>query len=111
MNIHTPENWELPESAATAERDYLLRPRDSEGATPRRDFLKRVGLSLAGAAMLPPALRAATAGFPPKVNADFRDPALKPTAYELITSYNNFYEFGTGKGDPKPNAEGWKTEP
>lgn len=29
---------------------------------------------------------------------------LKPTAYEDITSYNNFYEFGTDKSDPKANA-------
>jgi methionine sulfoxide reductase catalytic subunit len=29
---------------------------------------------------------------------------LKPTPYEDITSYNNFYEFGTDKTDPKANA-------
>ena len=46
------------------------------------------------------------------MNPDHRDPALQPTPYELITSYCNFYEFGTGKGDPKVNANrGWKTEP
>lgn len=109
MHIRLPKNWELPESAATPERDYELRP---EPASPRRDFLKTVGLGLAGAALGPRALLGATGGFPTKVNPDFRDPALKPTAYELITSYNNFYEFGTDKADPKPNAnKGWKTEP
>ena len=107
MHIHTRQDWELPESAVTAERDYDLRP--------RRDFLKALGYGaagLAGAALTSRDLLATTAGFPTTVNADYRDPALKPTAYELITSYNNFYEFGTDKADPKPNAnKGWKTEP
>jgi methionine sulfoxide reductase catalytic subunit len=30
--------------------------------------------------------------------------SLKPTSFEDITSYNNFYEFGTDKSDPKANA-------
>lgn len=111
MHIRSPKAWELPDSAATPERDYVLRPR-SEELRPRRDFLKTLGLGLAGAALLPRTIRAATAGFPTRVNPAYRDPALVPTAYELITSYNNFYEFGTGKADPKPNAnDGWKTDP
>jgi sulfoxide reductase catalytic subunit YedY len=36
---------------------------------------------------------------------------LTPTAYEDATSYNNFYEFGTGKGDPARNARMMTTEP
>jgi methionine sulfoxide reductase catalytic subunit len=111
MLIRTPKDWELPESAATPERDYSLRPRGADIPTPRREFLRTLGLGLAGATLLPRGLRAATAGFPTKINPAYRDPALKPTAYELITSYNNFYEFGTDKGDPKPNAKDWKTEP
>lgn len=36
----------------------------------------------------------------------------KLTSYEHITTYNNFYEFGTDKDDPKRAANrGWKTEP
>ena len=107
MLIRTPKEWELPESATTPERDYLLHP--------RRDFLKTIGYGvagLAGAALVSRDLRATTAGFPTKVNPNYRDPALKPTADEFVTSYNNFYEFGTGKADPRPNAnKGWKTEP
>ena len=110
MLIRSPKDWELPESAATSERDYDLRPRERL-LQPRREFLKKLGLGLAGAALLPRALQAATAGFPTKVNPNYRDPALKPTAYDAITSYNNFYEFGTDKSDPKPNAADWKTEP
>src|SRR5215212_11973958 len=112
MLIRIPKDWELPESAVTPERDYHLRPRT---VTPRRDFLKTLGYGvagLAGASLTSRDVFATTAGFPTKMNSDYRDPALKPTAYELITSYNNFYEFGTDKADPKPNAnKGWKTEP
>ncbi len=101
MLIRTPKDWELRESTATPEALYRL--------SHRRDFLKALGL--AGAAFAARDLLGATAGFPTKVNAGYRDPALKPTPYELITSYNNFYEFGTDKSDPKPNSAGWKTEP
>jgi methionine sulfoxide reductase catalytic subunit len=34
-----------------------------------------------------------------------------PTAYEDITSYNNYYEFGTGKSDPANYAGGLTTDP
>ena len=102
MLIRTPPSWELPESAATPESVYRN----------RRTFLKTLGLAGAALSLAPRDLLATTAGFPTRVNADYRDPALKPTNYELITSYNNFYEFGTDKADPKPNAnKGWKTEP
>jgi len=33
------------------------------------------------------------------------------TPYDDVTSYNNFYEFGTGKGDPEDNAGSLKTRP
>ncbi len=35
----------------------------------------------------------------------------KPTTLKGISSYNNFYEFGTGKEDPAANAHTLKTEP
>jgi sulfoxide reductase catalytic subunit YedY len=34
-----------------------------------------------------------------------------PTSYDDITSYNNYYEFGTDKGDPKANAGALRTHP
>jgi sulfoxide reductase catalytic subunit YedY len=102
MLIRTPKDWALPESAVTPEKLYHL--------SKRRDFLKAIGV--AGAALATRDLLGATAGFPTKVNPAYQDPALKPTAYEAITSYNNFYEFGTGKEDPVVLANrGWKTEP
>ena len=41
--------------------------------------------------------------------------ALAPNSWEDITSYNNYYEFGTGKEDPAANAhmlntDGWEIE-
>ncbi|MEM7439260.1 MAG: protein-methionine-sulfoxide reductase catalytic subunit MsrP [Pseudomonadota bacterium] len=35
----------------------------------------------------------------------------KPTSFDDITSYNNFYEFGTGKDDPARNAGALTTDP
>ena len=37
---------------------------------------------------------------------------MKLTPYDLVTSYNNFYEWGLSKEEPKELAnKGWKTEP
>jgi sulfoxide reductase catalytic subunit YedY len=36
---------------------------------------------------------------------------LVPNSYEDITQYNNYYEFGTGKGDPARHAHQLTTEP
>lgn len=35
----------------------------------------------------------------------------KPTPYKDATTYNNFYEFGTDKGDPVKRAQAFKTDP
>jgi len=37
--------------------------------------------------------------------------ALEPNSWEEVTSYNNFYEFGTGKDDPAANAHMLTTSP
>src|SRR5678815_3201947 len=63
----------------------------------RREWLTSVGMGLAGAVALP---RLAGA-----------QEALKPDSWDAITSYNNFYEFGTDKGDPKENAHTLKPRP
>ncbi|MFT5870387.1 MAG: sulfoxide reductase catalytic subunit YedY [Paracoccaceae bacterium] len=36
---------------------------------------------------------------------------LEPNTFEEITSYNNYYEFGTGKDDPARNAHQLTTDP
>lgn len=43
--------------------------------------------------------------------AQAQEDALQPSAWEDITGYNNFYEFGTGKEDPARNAHMMTTEP
>ena len=43
---------------------------------------------------------------PPRFRVD-----EEATTYEDATSYNNFYEFGTGKKDPAANAHTLRTEP
>jgi len=35
----------------------------------------------------------------------------KPTPFEDVTTYNNFYEFGTDKSDPSENSGGFKPHP
>jgi sulfoxide reductase catalytic subunit YedY len=63
----------------------------------RREWLASVGVGLAGLAL--PQLACAQSG----------DDKLTP--YESITSYNNFYEFGTGKDEPKENAHTLRPKP
>src|SRR5271163_4856967 len=34
-----------------------------------------------------------------------------PNSYQDITTYNNYYEFGTDKSDPSENAQQFRTKP
>ena len=94
MQIRVPSSWELPESAVTPEADYRK----------RRQFLKTLGKGVLGTALIPNLTWGATAGFPSKRNTRYTLPDLEPTDIELITSYNNFYEFSTDKGEVKKLA-------
>ncbi len=82
----------------------------------RRRFMQQAGaaLALAGAAgwSQRQAFAAAPAGapLPGKANPAFSVDD-KPTSYEDVTSYNNYYEFGTGKEDPARYASALRTEP
>jgi sulfoxide reductase catalytic subunit YedY len=40
-----------------------------------------------------------------------RQPAEKPNTWEEITTYNNYYEFGTDKEEPAENARAFRTSP
>jgi sulfoxide reductase catalytic subunit YedY len=51
---------------------------------------------------------------PVKLNGVIKGPYStdeKQTPYDDVTHYNNFYEFGTGKGDPVENAKNFQTSP
>ena len=69
--------------------------------TPKQFFLNRRQL-IAGAAAL---------GFVSPAAAQALGPDDLPNTLEDITSYNNYYEFGTGKEDPAANAGSLKTDP
>jgi sulfoxide reductase catalytic subunit YedY len=92
----------LPDSAVTPEANYLR----------RREFLRVFGLGLAASALLPQGIWAASTGFPDSINPAFKLDGVKLTPEDSITSYNNFYEWGFAKEQPKELANrGWKTEP
>ena len=76
----------------------------------RRRFMQ-AGLALAGAAALGPrALQAKTGVYANAARSPFStDEPL--TELDDVTSYNNFYEFGTGKADPAENAHTLKPAP
>ncbi len=111
MLIRRPDP--IPSSQITSEAQYLG----------RRDFLRRAGgfgVAMAGAGLVGAGGcttdddRAAAAAD----GAGARDAATSgspgtdtPTPYDDITSYNNYYEFGTDKSDPKANAQLLKTRP
>ncbi|MGY3868953.1 protein-methionine-sulfoxide reductase catalytic subunit MsrP [Aeromonas crassostreae] len=86
----------------------------------RRLVLKGLGLGAASLALPAQAslldlfkgdAAPAPAGKPLKASPAPRPEGLVLTPYDKATSHNNFYELGTGKGDPARNAHYLKTEP
>jgi sulfoxide reductase catalytic subunit YedY len=48
----------------------------------------------------------------PGLNQSYANTDLsKLTSYEDVTTYNNYYEFGTGKSDPYNKSQSFKTRP
>jgi len=100
--IKIRNSWEIPESNVTPESIYLR----------RREFMKASGM-LGTALLLNPWMSAA-ASIP---IGDYRRNVITPdgedeeiTPEDDATSYNNFYEFGTGKGDPVKNSKKFTTD-
>jgi sulfoxide reductase catalytic subunit YedY len=82
----------------------------------RREFIQAAsGVAVAAAAGLAPgAVRDAVAQNGPKLPNIRKSPLStdeKPNAYEDVTTYNNFYEFGTAKDEPHRSARGFKARP
>src|SRR5271170_955886 len=84
---------ELPYSSVTPKSVYLN----------RRGFLASVAFgALGSSAIANTKLNAVKSKF---------STMEQPTPYEGVTSYNNFYEFGTAKNDPSHNAKNFRTIP
>lgn len=84
----------------------------------RRTFLKTAaiaGLGFAAGSIAPPAF--ARTGRGPKIDGIVPTRWTQAsvgedlTPYEAVTSYNNFYEFGTGKQDPHTYATNFEPKP
>ncbi|WP_073109026.1 protein-methionine-sulfoxide reductase catalytic subunit MsrP [Pollutimonas bauzanensis] len=79
----------------------------------RRRWLQQAAALALGAGGLPPALAAADASRPALPAAPNPEYWLsnKQTSEKDVSSYNNFYEFGTGKTDPLEYAAKMQTSP
>ena len=68
----------------------------------RRKFIKSFGLGLGTLTLSSMSLLN---------NAHSLEGNSELTSYKDITTYNNYYEFGTGKGDPIKNSQQFKVKP
>jgi sulfoxide reductase catalytic subunit YedY len=97
----------IPSSEITNQKVYLR----------RREFIQAAGLGTAGAAASVLGVTTAEAQSWPRVKipgtvvSSGWGKGEKPNAYQDITTYNNFYEFGTEKEEPAANAHSLKTTP
>jgi sulfoxide reductase catalytic subunit YedY len=97
MRIHRRRGWELPESAATPESVFVNR-RDFAKALAAGPVLLGLGAGLLGQLQRAKAEDADPSAklYPVKRNDTYKlDRSLTPT--DLVTSYNNYYEFGSSK--------------
>ena len=82
----------------------------------RQENRKRRARAIAGGSLLAPAALAAVvpdsrrAKLPDVSSSPFSTDET-PNSYDDITTYNNFYEFGTGKEDPYRNARDFEPRP
>ena len=67
----------------------------------RRKFIKSIGLGVGSISL---------SSFP-FLNSAYSQNKTDSTTYQDITTYNNYYEFGTGKRDPFKNSQEFKTKP
>ena len=82
----------------------------------RRKFLRAMGIAgataVAGRSLFELALPAHTAYAGTKLTGLGKSPfstSEKQNSYDDVTHYNNFYEFGTEKGDPAKNSKNFNT--
>src|SRR5690554_6654056 len=103
MFIKQRPSWSVPESEVTPESVYLNRRKFMTGAIASAAALSIPGLVRAEDTRPGTVLDYKAA---PQFSTD-----EKPAPYEAITTYNNFYEFGTGKQDPSRYASEMSVDP
>jgi len=91
---------DIPASEITPEAIYRQRRHFMQGAA-----------ALAGGALIGVTPGAEAGGELPDIRRGVVKLDEKQTPYKDVTTYNNFYEFGTGKSDPAANAHTLKTRP
>ena len=69
----------------------------------RREFIKRFGITTGSLIIGQNIINTA--------NASTNNLEKKITEYRYITTYNNYYEFGTKKSDPAEKSQNFKTKP
>jgi sulfoxide reductase catalytic subunit YedY len=87
----------------------IRRPPDIRGSEITHESLylrRREFIAAAGAAVASAVLPRSVWGL-----SGSRQREDKLTPYEAVSSYNNYYEFGTGKDDPAHNAGSFRTRP
>jgi sulfoxide reductase catalytic subunit YedY len=80
----------------------------------RREFIRTASvatISLVASGGLPENMLAMVQDRWPKGKKGPYDTDDQANTFKEITTYNNFYEFGTDKGDPSENAQNFKTDP
>src|SRR6185369_2886986 len=96
---------DIPSSEITSENLYHN----------RREFIKTASavLGIAAAGTIIPGCAPGVVGAAgePQAKKGQYDTTEKPTPIEDITTYNNYYEFGTGKDDPARNSKNFKPKP
>lgn len=107
MLIKRRSSYELKESDVTEESLF----------NDRRQFLKSgvyAGGLMAAASYMPQMAWASIAGFTDRIANAANTMTVEgedKNSWDEITGYNNFYELGTGKGDPVKNADALITDP
>ncbi len=88
-------------SEITPENDYLN----------RREFLRKAGIGGAALVTAAPQVLAACSRGVEESAGEVGSQDDKPNTFDQITSYNNYYEFGTDKEDPKANSGSFRPKP
>ena len=109
MLIKKSSPFEIPYSEVTPQSEYLSRRRFLTGTA-----AAGAGLAAGGAFAFLLGTEAQAQGGRTKltgVTKSSYSTEEKISSYRDVTTYNNFYEFGTGKDEPEQNARNFKTTP